>query len=83
MNNVAYIKKNYHLPIIVDPSHGSGIRESVAPLSYAGIASGADGVMIEVHCNPEEALCDGEQSIDGEIHELIPKLHELYELVRS
>ncbi|MBU0471020.1 MAG: 3-deoxy-7-phosphoheptulonate synthase [Nanoarchaeota archaeon] len=83
LNNVVYIKQNYHLPIIVDPSHGSGIRKSVAPLSCAGIAAGADGVMIEVHCNPEEALCDGDQSIDGEIFDLIPKLEQIYRLVQN
>jgi 3-deoxy-7-phosphoheptulonate synthase len=52
-----------HLPIIVDPSHGTGRREKVLPLSRAAIAVGADGLMIEVHHNPEEALSDGNQSI--------------------
>lgn len=52
-----------HLPIIVDPSHGAGKRELVAPLAKAAMAAGADGVMIEIHPCPEEALCDGPQSL--------------------
>jgi 3-deoxy-7-phosphoheptulonate synthase len=52
-----------HLPILVDPSHGTGRREKVLPLSRAAIAVGADGLMIEVHHHPEEALSDGNQSI--------------------
>lgn len=52
-----------HLPIIVDPSHGTGLRELVAPMLYAGIAAGADGAMIEVHSEPEKALSDGVQSL--------------------
>ena len=60
--------KNYsHLPIIVDPSHATGVRELVSPLCKAALAAGADGVMVEMHPNPREALCDGPQSltIDG------------------
>lgn len=52
-----------HLPVIVDPSHGTGSRYLVSPMSKAAIASGADGVMVEVHPHPEEALCDGAQSL--------------------
>ncbi len=52
-----------HLPIIVDPSHGTGSRSLVPPMSMAAIAAGADGVMVEVHPHPEEALCDGAQSL--------------------
>ncbi len=56
--------KNYsHLPIIVDPSHATGVRELVAPLCKAALAAGADGVMVEMHPNPREALCDGPQSL--------------------
>jgi 3-deoxy-7-phosphoheptulonate synthase len=57
------VKRLSHLPIIVDPSHGTGRREKVIPLSRAAIAVGADGLIIEVHHNPEEALSDGYQSI--------------------
>jgi 3-deoxy-7-phosphoheptulonate synthase len=52
-----------HLPVIVDPSHGTGSRYLVTPMSKAAIAAGADGVMVEVHPHPEEALCDGAQSL--------------------
>ncbi|HUO60747.1 MAG TPA: N-acetylneuraminate synthase family protein, partial [Candidatus Acidoferrales bacterium] len=52
-----------HLPIIVDPSHGTGKRHKVAPLARAAVAVGADGLIIEVHNKPEEALSDGPQSI--------------------
>lgn len=60
---VPVIKKVSHLPILVDPSHGTGLRDKVAPMSRASIAAGADGVMIEVHYSPETALCDGAQSL--------------------
>ena len=55
-----------HLPVIIDPSHGTGTRSLVEPMAKAAIAAGADGVMIEVHPNPEEALCDGGQSLSPE-----------------
>src|SRR5437868_4544947 len=57
------IKRISHLPILVDPSHGTGKRNKVAPMSRASIAAGADGVLIEVHHKPEEALSDGPQAI--------------------
>lgn len=60
---VPAIKRISHLPIIVDPSHGTGKRSKVLPMSRAGIASGADGLIVEVHHQPEEALSDGPQSI--------------------
>ena len=56
-------KKESHLPIIVDPSHAAGVRDQVIPLAHASAALGADGVMIEVHNNPAEALSDGAQSL--------------------
>jgi 3-deoxy-7-phosphoheptulonate synthase len=52
-----------HLPIIVDPSHATGIAKLVKPLSLAAAAVGADGLMIEVHNDPQHALCDGAQSL--------------------
>jgi len=55
-----------HLPVIVDPSHGTGSRYLVPSMSKAAIAAGADGVMVEVHPHPEEALCDGAQSLSPE-----------------
>lgn len=60
---VPAVKRISHLPILVDPSHGTGKRNKVLPMSRAGIAVGADGVMIEVHHKPEEALSDGPQAI--------------------
>ena len=52
-----------HLPVIVDPSHATGLRDLVEPMSLAAAACGADGLMIEVHNNPAKALCDGPQSL--------------------
>ena len=60
------VKELSHLPIIVDPSHACGKWEMVSPLSKAAIAVGADGLIIEVHHNPKEALCDGAQSLKPE-----------------
>lgn len=57
------VKELSHLPVIVDPSHATGRWDMVIPLSRAAIAAGADGLLIEVHPNPEEALCDGNQSL--------------------
>lgn len=63
LNAIPYIKKHSHLPVIVDPSHGTGIREFVPAMAKAAVACGADGVIIEVHCNPTKALSDGQQSL--------------------
>jgi 3-deoxy-7-phosphoheptulonate synthase len=60
---VPAIKRISHLPVLVDPSHGTGKRNKVLPMSRASIAVGADGVLIEVHHKPEEALSDGPQAI--------------------
>lgn len=61
---VPMLKKMTHLPVIIDPSHAGGKRELIMPLSKAAIAVGADGLMVEVHNNPAEALSDGAQSLD-------------------
>jgi 3-deoxy-7-phosphoheptulonate synthase len=63
LNAVPYVKGKTHLPVVVDPSHGTGIRDLVPPMALAGVACGADGLMIEVHCNPPKALSDGAQSL--------------------
>jgi len=60
---IPVLKKETHLPVIADPSHAAGRRDLVAPLSYAAIAAGADGLLIEVHPVPEEAVSDGDQSL--------------------
>ena len=61
---IPVVKKLSHLPVIIDPSHAAGRRDLVEPLSKAGIAAGCDGLIIEVHINPEEALSDGAQSLN-------------------
>lgn len=60
---VPVVKYLSHLPVIVDPSHGVGMRRYVAPMARAAVAAGADGIMVEVHPAPNEALCDGDQSL--------------------
>jgi 3-deoxy-7-phosphoheptulonate synthase len=64
LSAVALLKQKSHLPVIADPSHASGIRSLVTPLSKAIMAVGADGLMVETHNNPAQALCDGAQSLD-------------------
>ncbi len=63
LNAVAFIKQRSHLPVLVDPSHGTGLRELVTPMSRAAAAVGADGIMVEVHHDPRQALSDGHQSL--------------------
>jgi 3-deoxy-7-phosphoheptulonate synthase len=75
---VPAVKKISHLPILVDPSHGTGRREKVAPLSRAAAAVGADGLMIEVHHDPNRALSDGPQSITPDMFaELVTDLRQI------
>ena len=63
LSAVPVLKAKSHLPVIVDPSHATGDRQLVEPMSLAAVAAGADGLIIEVHNKPEDALCDGPQSI--------------------
>ena len=63
---IPVVQKMSHLPVIVDPSHATGLRDKVAPMSKAALAAGADGLIIEVHNNPDCALCDGAQSLNPE-----------------
>ena len=82
LSAVPLIKERSHLPIIVDPSHATGVRNLVAPMSKAAIACGADGLMIEVHPNPEEAFSDGAQSLlPSEFGELAKELKKYMKLV--
>ena len=60
---IPVVHKLSHLPIIADPSHGTGLRDKVIPMARAAVAAGADGIMVEVHPNPEDALSDGAQSL--------------------
>ena len=60
---IPVVQKLSHLPIVVDPSHGTGRRDKVAPMARAAVAAGADGLIIEVHCDPDHAKSDGAQSL--------------------
>jgi 3-deoxy-7-phosphoheptulonate synthase len=64
---VPSVKEVSHLPIFVDPSHGTGRLSIIEPVSLASLAAGADGIMVEVHCRPSEAMCDGDQSMNPEM----------------
>ena len=78
LSAVPVIKQKSHLPIIIDPSHATGKRDLVEPLAKAAMAVGADGLMIEVHNNPEKALCDGKQSIKPDTFDKIMKQLQVY-----
>jgi 3-deoxy-7-phosphoheptulonate synthase len=75
LNAVAILKERADLPVIVDPSHAAGRRELVPALSRAAVAAGADGLLVEVHPCPEEALCDGRQAL--ELRDFGPYLDEV------
>src|SRR5205085_1341402 len=80
---VPAVKRISHLPILVDPSHGTGKRHKVAPMSRAAIAVGADGLIIEVHDQPENALSDGPQALSPEMFgELMEEIHMLAPVVK-
>ena len=66
LNAVPMLKHLSHLPVIVDPSHGTGHSWMVTPMARAALAAGADGLLVEVHYKPEDALCDGDQSLNPE-----------------
>ena len=79
---VPAVQKRSHLPIIVDPSHGTGKRHKVTPLSRAAIAVGADGLMVEVHCDPDHALSDGAQSLyPDQLDELMAQVRQIAPVV--
>jgi 3-deoxy-7-phosphoheptulonate synthase len=81
---VPAVKKRSHLPILVDPSHGTGKRHKVLPLSRAAVAVGADGLLVEVHHQPEKALSDGIQSIlPAEYAELMAEVRQIAAVVRK
>jgi 3-deoxy-7-phosphoheptulonate synthase len=84
LNAVPVIKKNSHLPVFVDPSHGIGIWDKVPAMAMAAVACGADGLMIEVHNNPEKALSDGFQSLTPKNFKiLLNKLEQLAPIVNK
>lgn len=78
---IPVLKRESHLPVIVDPSHGTGRRDLVIPMSKAAIAAGADGLMIEVHPKPEEALSDGYQSLNFEMFEKL--IEEIEPIIKT
>jgi 3-deoxy-7-phosphoheptulonate synthase len=82
LNAVPVVKELSHLPVIVDPSHGTGIRDKVAPMARASIAAGADGLIIEVHHDPDHALSDGAQSLYPEqFRELVRQIRTIAEVL--
>jgi 3-deoxy-7-phosphoheptulonate synthase len=84
LNAIPVIKKHSHLPIFVDPSHGVGIWDKVKPMALAGVASGADGIIVEVHNHPEKALSDGYQSLTPKnFKSLLEKIKQLAPIVEK
>jgi 3-deoxy-7-phosphoheptulonate synthase len=78
LSAVPMLKRLSHLPVIVDPSHGTGLRWMVPAMARAAIAVGADGLIMEVHYRPEDALCDGQQSLSlDEFNELMSSLNKI------
>lgn len=81
---VPSVKEVSHLPIIVDPSHGAGRLSLIEPMCMAAMAAGADGIMVEVHCNPAEALCDKDQAMSpARFSKLMKKLSVLQHCVNE
>lgn len=82
LSAVPVVKARSHLPVIVDPSHGTGIRNKVIPMARAGVAAGADGLMIEVHPDPDSALSDGPQSLYfSQFEELMTQVRRIAEVI--
>jgi len=80
---VPAVQRLSHLPILVDPSHGTGKRHKVIPLARAGVAVGADGVLVEVHAHPERALSDGPQALLPDMFvQMVKELHAIHEVIR-
>ena len=84
LSAIPVLKEKTHLPIIIDPSHATGIAAMVKPMSLAAVAAGADGLIIEVHNDPPHALCDGQQSITPQMFdELSKQVSTLYDTVKE
>lgn len=80
---VPVIKEKSHLPIVIDPSHSTGVRDKVIPMARAGIAAGADGMIVEVHHEPENAKSDGPQSLrPGQFAELMDQINQITDTVK-
>ncbi|MBD1396060.1 bifunctional 3-deoxy-7-phosphoheptulonate synthase/chorismate mutase [Pontibacter sp. JH31] len=81
LNAIPVLKAKTHLPVIVDPSHGIGLRDHVEPMSLAAVMAGADGVIYETHQKPEEAFSDGQQTVNfKESERLIKRMRQAFEL---
>jgi 3-deoxy-7-phosphoheptulonate synthase len=84
LNAVPVVQKLSHLPILVDPSHGTGVRDAVGPMAKAAAAVGANGVMLEVHDKPEEALCDGPQALSPTMFsDIVKDIRAIVEVLQS
>ncbi|MDR1977289.1 MAG: 3-deoxy-7-phosphoheptulonate synthase [Synergistaceae bacterium] len=84
LSAVPVLKKRSHLPVVVDPSHGTGHWDLVWPMAMAAVAAGADGLMIEVHDRPEQALCDGQQSITPLLFDrMMQKIKTIHDVMRE
>ena len=84
LNAIPILKEKTHLPIIVDPSHGIGIRKHVETMSLAGIVAGADGIIVEVHEQPEKAFSDGQQTLYySQAERMYKKMRILEKVVKS
>jgi 3-deoxy-7-phosphoheptulonate synthase len=82
LNAIPVVKELSHLPVIVDPSHGTGIRNKVAPMARAAIAAGADGLLVEVHHDPDHALSDGAQSLyPAQFQELVSQIRTIADVL--
>jgi 3-deoxy-7-phosphoheptulonate synthase len=82
LNAVPVLKELTHLPVIVDPSHGTGVRRYVLPMSLASMGAGADGLLVEVHPNPEQAMSDGAQSLTfAQLEQLLKALQSMAPVV--
>ena len=80
---VPAVRRISHLPIIVDAAHGTGRSYMVTPLARAGVAVGADGLMVEVHCRPDEALSDGAQSLTlDEYEQMVREVQSIHDVIR-
>ncbi|MCR4417910.1 MAG: 3-deoxy-7-phosphoheptulonate synthase [Ignavibacteria bacterium] len=84
LNIIPAVKKLSHLPIVVDPSHGTGKRDYVIPLSLAAIAAGADGIIVEMHPDPNKSISDADQTISPkQFEELMKKIKSLEQLMKA
>jgi 3-deoxy-7-phosphoheptulonate synthase len=81
---IPILKQETHLPVVFDPSHAAGRASLVPAISRAGVAAGADGLIVEVHCDPEDAQCDGDQALQPKVFEkMVSELRAIHKLVAN